>query len=162
MHRQSPIQYVFGGISRHCNRYEVKDIGKACTERLYQLEVDPHFGYRELLHIASNRRKGVIDITLVVGLPREQAIGLEPIEMIGEAVPGFRHRTLTLSTLGNAGVEQKAYYINAFVQLRIKEMDSAVDEARRLVDAAFTAYGVPRKERDGVALTGKGELKPAW
>ena len=104
----------------------------------------------------------MIDITLVVGLPREQAIGLEPIEMIGEAVPGFRHRTLTLSTLGSAGVEQKTYYINAFVQLRIKEMDSAVDEARRLVDAAFTAYGVPRQERDGAALTDKGELKPAW
>lgn len=123
-------------LSRHCDGYLVKDKADACNERLYLLESGSGIGYRESLHLQSHRLTGVLSATLITGVPEDVAKGREPVDMLSMTVPGFTHRTLTLQTLGQAGMARKHYYLSAYVQ---------VEDLIKLVDATFAAYGIPHR-----------------
>ncbi len=133
-------------LSRHCDGYLVKDKADACNERLYFLESGTGVGYRESLHLQSHRLTDTLSATLITGVPEEVAKWREPVDMLSSTIPGFAHRTLTLQTLGQAGIARTRYYLSAYAQVNVKRGGIAVvAEILALVDATFAAYGIPHR-----------------
>tara|TARA_B100000949_G_scaffold228991_1_gene237303 strand:- start:3450 stop:3938 length:489 start_codon:yes stop_codon:yes gene_type:complete len=146
MDTQNTMQDALLMLSRHCDGYLVKDKADACNERLYLLESGSGIGYRESLHLQSHRLTGVLSATLITGVPEEIAKGREPVDMLSMTIPGFTHRTLTLQTLGQAGMARTHYYLSAYAQVNVRRGGIAqVEDLIKLVDATFAAYGIPHR-----------------